>query len=196
MSERPTTLNLGAAHQRAAQEHPAPPSDLDPQGHLSSIPRIRAPGRSLKSLFAFYQDSRNLDDCKSPGRKSAASSPPTSNLIKGRSIFGAGPTILNKLRSGLEHLETAAPTPHPHRLLPHRRPGLNAIFACDLLLIPISTDYLSLQAADQITCTLQVPEPVLKRRVERRYLLTRFDRRRRMSDDVRNNCGSGMGMKS
>jgi chromosome partitioning protein len=27
---------------------------------------------------------------------------------------------------------------------------------------------------------------VLKRRIERRYLLTRFDRRRRMSDDVRN----------
>jgi chromosome partitioning protein len=50
----------------------------------------------------------------------------------------------------------------------------------------VSTDYLSLQAADHITRTLQVLEPVLKRRVERRYLLTRFDRRRRMSDDVRN----------
>jgi chromosome partitioning protein len=33
---------------------------------------------------------------------------------------------------------------------------------------------------------LQVLEPVMKRRVERRYLLTRFDRRRRMSDDIRN----------
>jgi chromosome partitioning protein len=62
---------------------------------------------------------------------------------------------------------------------------LNAIFACDCLVIPISTDYLSLQAADHITRTLQVLEPVLKRRVERRYLLTRFDRRRRMSDDVK-----------
>jgi len=50
----------------------------------------------------------------------------------------------------------------------------------------VSTDYLSLQAADHITRTLQVLEPVMKRRVERRYLLTRFDRRRRMSDDVRN----------
>lgn len=50
----------------------------------------------------------------------------------------------------------------------------------------MSTDYLSLQAAEHITRTLQVLEPVLKRRIERRYLLTRFDRRRRMSEDIRN----------
>lgn len=62
--------------------------------------------------------------------------------------------------------------------------ALNAIFACDRLLIPISTDYLSLQASEHITRTLQVLEPVMKRRVERRYLLTRYDRRRRMSGDV------------
>ena len=34
--------------------------------------------------------------------------------------------------------------------------------------------------------TLQVLEPVMKRRIPRYYLLTRFDRRRRMSDDIRN----------
>jgi len=59
-------------------------------------------------------------------------------------------------------------------------------FACDLLVIPISTDYLSLQAAEQMTRTLAILEPVLKRRVERRYLLTRYDRRRKMSQDVQN----------
>ena len=63
--------------------------------------------------------------------------------------------------------------------------SLNAIFACDLLLVPVSTDYLSLQAAEQMARTLEILEPVLKRRVERRYLLTRFDRRRKMSEDVR-----------
>ena len=64
--------------------------------------------------------------------------------------------------------------------------ALNAIFACDVLVIPISTDYLSLQAAEQMTRTLAILEPVLKRRVERRYLLTRYDRRRKMSLDVQN----------
>ena len=62
--------------------------------------------------------------------------------------------------------------------------ALNAIFACDVLLIPISTDYLSLQAAEQMTRTLAILEPVLKRRIERRYLLTRYDRRRKMSQDI------------
>ena len=37
---------------------------------------------------------------------------------------------------------------------------------------------------EQMTRTLAILEPVLKRRVARRYLLTRYDRRRNMSDDV------------
>lgn len=103
------------------------------------------------------------------------------------SIFGKGPAILNKLRHGLDALEDTQSRPTLIDCCPYIGVlALNAIFACDCLLIPISTDYLSLQAADHITRTLQVLEPVLKRRVERRYLLTRFDRRRRMSDDIRN----------
>jgi chromosome partitioning protein len=35
-----------------------------------------------------------------------------------------------------------------------------------------------------MTRTLAILEPVLKRRVERRYLLTRYARRRKMSEDV------------
>ena len=37
-----------------------------------------------------------------------------------------------------------------------------------------------------MTRTLDILEPVLKRRIERRYLLTRYDRRRKMSADVQN----------
>ena len=114
--------------------------------------------------------------------------PAHQQLIKVDSIFGKGPAVLNKLRVGLDALDEQ----HPQRpciidCCPYIGVlALNAVFACDRLIIPISTDYLSLQAADHITRTLQVLEPVLKRRVERRYLLTRFDRRRRMSDDIRN----------
>ena len=62
--------------------------------------------------------------------------------------------------------------------------SLNAIFAADRMLIPVSSDYLSLRGALQIEHTLKALEPVLKRRIERRYLLTRFDRRRKMSFDI------------
>lgn len=179
-----TTLNLAAALQRSGSSPLL--LDLDPQGHLSSI-HGNAPAEAGKSLFAFYQDGKTLAELQVEWEHIGHLVPAHQQLIKVDSIFGKGPAILNKLRAGLEALES---TVEPRNVLIDCCPyigvlALNAIFACDLLLIPISTDYLSLQAADHITRTLQVLEPVLKRRVERRYLLTRFDRRRRMSDDVR-----------
>jgi chromosome partitioning protein len=52
------------------------------------------------------------------------------------------------------------------------------------VLIPISTDFLALRGALQLENTLRALEHVLKERVPRRYLLTRFDARRRMSHDI------------
>jgi chromosome partitioning protein len=62
--------------------------------------------------------------------------------------------------------------------------SLNAIFASDSLIIPISADHLSFKGAIQIQKTLKALEQVLKRRVNRRYLLTRFDIRRRMAREI------------
>jgi len=179
-----TALNLGAALNRAG----TPPLmiDLDPQGHLSSI-QGKVPTEASRSLFAFYQDNRPLAELELEWANIGQLIPAHQQLIKVDSIFGKGPAVLNKLRSGLETLENEKPArPTLIDCCPYIGVlALNAIFACDRLIIPVSTDYLSLQAAEHITRTLQVLEPVLKRRVERRYLLTRFDRRRRMSDDVR-----------
>jgi len=179
-----TTLNLGAALHRTGT--PALLLDLDPQGHLSSI-HGNIPLEASRSLFAFYQDIRNLHELAVEWEHVGHLIPAHQQLIKVDSIFGKGPAILNKLRHGLDNLDDL----HPNRpCLVDCCPyigvlALNAIFACDRLIIPVSTDYLSLQAAEHITRTLQVLEPVMKRRIERRYLLTRFDRRRRMSDDIR-----------
>ena len=178
-----TALNLGAALNRSGNSPLL--LDLDPQGHLSSI-HGKAPVEANRSLFAFYQDIRSLAELEIPWEHIGHLIPAHQQLIKVDSIFGKGPAILNKLRNGLEVLEATNDRPTLIDCCPYIGVlALNAIFACDCLVIPISTDYLSLQAADHITRTLQVLEPVLKRRVERRYLLTRFDRRRRMSDDVR-----------
>lgn len=178
-----TALNLAAAVARCGE----PPLllDLDPQGHLSGI-HGNIPQEAGKSLFAYYQDAKPLDELEIPWEPLGSIIPSHQQLIKVDSIFGKGPTILNKLRTGLEALESKVGTrPVVIDCCPYIGVlALNAIFACDNLLIPISTDYLSLQASEHITRTLQVLEPVLKRRVNRRYLLTRYDRRRRMSGDV------------
>ena len=189
-----TALNLGAALRRAGM----PPLlvDLDPQGHLSSI-HGRAPLEASRSLFAFFQDGCSLDELTQPWEHLGALIPAHQQLIKVDSIFGKGPAILNKLRIGLDALDEQRPgrttfldcCPYVGVL------SLNALFACDRLLVPISTDYLSLKAAEHMSRTLQILEPVMKRRIERRYVLTRFDRRRKMSNDIRDRLLSLFGME-
>ena len=48
----------------------------------------------------------------------------------------------------------------------------------------VSADHLSYKSALQVDRALTALEPVLKRRVRRRYLLTRFDARRRMAREI------------
>jgi chromosome partitioning protein len=62
--------------------------------------------------------------------------------------------------------------------------SLNALFACDGVIIPISADHLSTKGAIQLEKSLNALEPVLKRRINRRYLLTRYDGRRNMAREI------------
>lgn len=183
-----TTLNLAAAVVRGGGSPLL--LDLDPQSHLTGI-HGPAPLDAQRSLFGFYQDAHGLGELAVPWEGLGSLVPSHQQLIKVDSIFGKGPAILNKLRNGLDALDAPLAEQRRQDTLIDCCPyigvlALNAIFACDILLIPISTDYLSLQAAEQMTRTLTILEPVLKRRVERRYLLTRYDRRRKMSEDVQN----------
>ena len=181
-----TVLNLAAASVRDGGQPLV--LDLDPQCHLSVI---HGSSRldSARSLFGFYQGDCALDELAIPWQGIGRLIPSHQQLIKVDSIFGKGPAILNKLRLGLDSIDESVPGNAAQATLIDCCPyvgvlALNAIFACDLLLIPVSTDYLSLQAAEQMTRTLEILEPVLKRRVQRRYLLTRYDRRRKMSQDI------------
>lgn len=183
-----TTLNLAAAASRTGGQPLL--LDLDPQCHLSYV-NGPVPRDSARSLFGFYQGLHGLDELAIPWEGIGRLIPSHQQLIKVDSIFGKGPAVLNKLRLGLDAMDESVPGNAAQSTLIDCCPyvgvlALNAIFACDVMLIPVSTDYLSLLAAEQMTRTLAILEPVLKRRVERRYLLTRYDRRRKMSKDVQN----------
>lgn len=190
-----TALNLGAAAHRAGRAVLA--MDLDPQCHLSRI--AGEPPQDVEaSLFSLFQDSRPLQTLLRPWPGIGGLLPSHGQLIKVDSVFGKGPSVLNKLRSSLETRAQQPGHPADEVVLMDCCPymgvlALNAIFAADCLLVPISTDYLSLQAAFQITGALHSLEPVLKRRLPRLYLLTRFDRRRRMSYDVQEQLREAVG---
>jgi chromosome partitioning protein len=62
--------------------------------------------------------------------------------------------------------------------------SLAGVFAADRVLVPVSADFLAVKGALALEHTLQALEHVLKRRVERRYVLTRFDARRKMAHEI------------
>jgi len=189
-----TVLNLGAAMTR---RNAAPVMvDLDAQAHLTSILAPEANGAA--SLFTFYNESKPLRALSLPvalGQGAAELLPAHSELLKVDTLFGKGPHILNKLREGLDAAYRADPASDGDQR-GDQRPilidccpmlgvlSLSGIFASERVLIPISTDFLALRGAVQLENTLRALEHVLKTRVPRRYLLTRFDGRRKMSHDI------------
>lgn len=180
-----TTLNLGAA--LGQTEQPAARLiDLDPQGHLSRIFGYAAT-RPEKSLFNFFAHATPLNFLEMPVPQSNRTLLASHGyLMKADSLLGKGPSMLQKLREGLNSCDALQARTSIIDCCPYIGVlSLNAIFAADAILIPVATDYLSMQGAQQITRTLTTLEPVLKRRMPRRYLLTRFDRRKRMCLDIR-----------
>ncbi|MDH3321256.1 MAG: ParA family protein, partial [Betaproteobacteria bacterium] len=99
--------------------------------------------------------------------------------------YGKGANVLNRLNLGIirENLNTGRPIvidccPMLGVL------SLSAIFAADRVLIPVSADYLALKGVQQCEKTLKALEHVLKKRVARRYVVTRFDTRRKLSHRI------------
>ncbi len=178
-----TALNLAAG--LALGFHPVRLIDLDPQAHLSAI-RGAPPADWRQSIYAHFPESTPLHELEVDWEGLGRFIPSHSELMKVDSAFGKGPEVLERLNRGMRDLDRSAPRrltiidccPYLGVL------ALNAIFAADGLIVPVSSDYLSMRGAEQIERTLKALEPVLRRRVERRYLLTRFDRRRRMSFEV------------
>ncbi len=178
-----TALNLGAALMR--RERPVLLVDLDPQAHLSSI-HGRALGNVAASAFAFYRDNTPLSALEIDWAGVGRLIPAHAELIRVDSVFGKGPNVLNRLNQGLNEL--AAVSAERVVIIDCCTflgvLTLNAVFAAEQLLIPVASDFLSMRGALQVERTLAAIEPVLKRRVGRSYLLTRFDRRRNMSFEI------------
>ena len=176
-----TALNLLAA---IAQRGDRPAGiDLDPQGHLSQI--FGAPARHVdESVYSFFVQQRALADIACITKSGVVLVPSHMELSKLDAILGKGVNIVTRLRHALR-----APDALPGHVVIDCNPllnvlSLNAVFAADLVVIPVSADYLSLKSAGQVERALNALEPVFKQRVARRYLLTRYDKRRRMSGAI------------
>ena len=179
-----TSLNLAAALARRGRQPVG--IDLDPQAQFGSILGISARSGD-DSIFSLFQRNRPLSETIQQSTSGISIIPSHPELSKVDAIYGKGFNAINKLNISLQaekHL-TEQDTPWIIDCCPMVGVlSLNAIFACDCLIIPISADHLSFKGAIQIRKTLKALEQVLKRRVNRRYLLTRFDTRRRMAKEI------------
>jgi len=178
-----TALNLAAALARRGRRPVG--IDLDPQAQLGAIAGVAAQSGE-DSVFSLFQRNRPLREIIQPSACGIGIIPSHIELSKVDALYGKGYNAINKLNLSLQ-AEKAA-TGYQHWVIDCSPLvgvlSLNAIFASDGIIIPMSADYLSLKGAVQIQKTLKALERVLKRRVNRRYLLTRFDTRRRMAANV------------
>ena len=178
-----TAVNLAAALSRIGRTTYG--IDLDPQAQFSSITGITAKS-GADTVLSLFQHNRPLRELVQVSPSNIRVIPSHTELSKVDALYGKGFNVVNKLNSALQ-VERFGGRDTPVVIDCNPMVGvlsLNAIFACSGLIVPISADHLSTKGALQIEKTLNALEQVLKRRVNRRYLLTRFDGRRRMAWDV------------
>jgi len=176
-----TALNLLAAI--ALRKRRPLAVDLDPQCHLTHIFDVH-PKNAEDSIYGFFVHQRPLADVAQITKSGVILLPAHLELAKLDTLLGKGVNVVTRLRQAL-HAPDAAPGPVVIDCCPLLNVlSLNAVFAADLVLVPVSADFLSLKGAEQVERALNALEPVFKRRLPRRYLLTRYDARRRMSDAV------------
>lgn len=182
-----TALNLAAALARRGGRPLL--VDLDAQAHLSHI--LGPVDTSAESVFAYFNQARPLRELArgiALGRSEPGGDlvPAHSELMKVDSLFGKGPRILYRLKEGLDEYvgRTSAPAVFIDCCPMLGVLSLAGVFAADKVIVPISTDFLAVKGALALEHTLRALEHVLKRRVERRYVLTRFDARRKMAHEI------------
>ena len=178
-----TAVNLAAALARRGYQTTG--IDLDPQAQFGSTVGITAASGD-DSIYGLFQRNRPLREMVQKSSSGIGIIPSHVEMSKVDALYGKGYNAINKLNLGLK-AENAGDA-NQHWVLDCSPVvgvlSLNAIFACDGVIVPMSADYLSIKGALQIQKTLKALELVLKHRINRRYLLTRYDARRRLSRNV------------
>jgi chromosome partitioning protein len=177
-----TCLNVTAALSIAQQSPIA--LDLDPQGHLTLASGIKDV-RAEMSMAAFFKNNTPLTGLLRDTSRGWQAIPAALELAKLDAMLGSDPQAATMLKNGLR--EDLALTGAPIMIDCCPMLGvltLNALLAADRVLVPVSADFLSLQGVHRLDSALNVLETKLKRKIERRIVVTRFDSRRKLSFEI------------
>jgi chromosome partitioning protein len=158
--------------------------DLDPQGHLTLASGIKNV-RSENSMVAFFKNKTPLASLLRDTKRGWQAIPAVLELAKIDALLGSDPQAAGLLKKGLN--DDLALTGAPIMIDCCPMLGvltLNALLAADRVLIPVSADFLSMQGVNRLDSALNVLEAKLKRKIERRIVVTRFDARRKLAIEI------------
>lgn len=165
-----TALNLLAAVARRGARPLG--IDLDPVAQLSTLFGA-CPARAADSVAAFLAGRAALDDVAQITRSGVVLCPAHAELAALSAGLGKGLPALTRLRLALRGAHGYAGPVVIDCGSAWDALTLNAVFACDLLLVPMSAEGRSEDGARDVARGLDALTPVFKYRLERRYLRTR-----------------------
>jgi chromosome partitioning protein len=173
-----TTTTLNVAASLALLDRKPVVIDLDPQAHVSLALGVRNL-QSSATTAAFFRDHIPLDRVMRRLGNQIRLLPGHPDLSKIDALLGATPGVAGTLKRGLDASLAWDDAP----ILIDCAPALgvlslNALYAADRVLIPVTADYLAIQGLNRLDLALNVLEGPLKRRIQRRVVLTRFDETR------------------
>jgi chromosome partitioning protein len=193
-----TAINLGTA--LAAVGQPTLTIDLDPQGNASTglgIPHSRRKTTSYDVLMGDVP----LADAVMPTRIPALSLVPSTVDLSGAELELIDVAQRNyRLKAALEEFVAAEPGRFAYVLI-DCPPSLslltvNAMAAADAVLVPLQTEFFALEGLTQLLKTIERVRVSLNPALEiQGIVLTMFDKRNRLSEQVAADVRSHMGDK-
>jgi chromosome partitioning protein len=170
-----TTTALNVAASLALLERKPLVIDLDPQAHVSLALGVKfLPGNA--SAAAFFREQTPLERLIRRLGNGLRLVPGHADLSKVDALLASAPGVAGTLKKGLDALPARDEGPILIDCAPSLGVlSLNALCAADRVLIPVTSDFLAIQGLNRLDIAIGVLENALKKRIERRVVLTRFD---------------------
>lgn len=177
-----TTINLGHALALAGKKVTL--LDMDPQGQVSTGLGLNNEQGGLDEVLLAGE---LLDNMVMSAREGLDVVPAGQSLSDFEHVTDGGSARGQKLKQAIENSSlmeqdfVLIDCPPSSGLL-----GINAMFAADELIVPVSGDYLSLQGLSRMMQILKRAESLIGRKLNLWLVSTRMQMRRRLTQEVRN----------
>ncbi|MDH3326653.1 MAG: ParA family protein [Gammaproteobacteria bacterium] len=179
-----TTTSMNLAHALALSGKKVLLVDMDPQANLSTSLGIH--GSEVKGVAAVLLENEPIASHIAPLKENLDLIPAGGKLGELEFLSDGGSSRGFLLEQAIKGLSESydfliIDCPPSAGLL-----GMNAMLAVNELLIPVSSDYLSMQGLSRLLGIVQHIEEKLNRSSKKWIVITRYHRRRRLANEVRN----------